>query len=152
MVRVSNSSFVLMLYKVGFMRVAVYCLVIVWIIAGCSENTLLRSTDSARAKDFSNYQYLSQVLNSLGGLQVEGRHPNVKVYMRGQGSVMLNTQPLYVIDGIPLGNDYGRAANAVNVQNIASVSVLSGTQATIRYGDLANHGAILIRSKTNKEN
>ncbi len=113
---------------------------------GCNETLLVKSPQN-RSRDFSNYQYLSQVLNSIGGIQVEGQHPNVKVYMRGKGSINYNTQPLYVVDGVPIGNSYSQTSNALNVQNIATVSIITGTQATVRFGDMANHGAILIRTK-----
>lgn len=99
------------------------------------------------APDYSNLQTLDQVLRMQGGLNVQGGGNNVKVYVRGISTFNLETQPLYVIDGAPIGHDYARANNAVNVKDIISIKVLSGKSETTIYGVEGTNGVIIIKTK-----
>ena len=93
------------------------------------------------------YSNLGDVLRVQGALTVTGVHPNIKVYTRGQSTIKLETQPLYIVDGTVIGNDYARAANAVNPINIASIQVVTDISRLTLYGTQANHGAIFINTK-----
>ena len=73
------------------------------------------------------------------------------VLIRGIGSLNLNSNPLYVVDGIPLDSGgVGGSRNALNVINpndIASMTVLKDASATAIYGSRAANGVILITTK-----
>ena len=102
--------------------------------------------------DFSRYANLGEAIRSVGGIQVIGGNTmagvnQAVVNMRGQASIVLHTQPMYVIDNIPVGNDYNIANNLVHPSNIVSIQIVRGTNASIIWGEDANHGAILIRTK-----
>ncbi len=105
--------------------------------------------------DFSRYANLSEAIRSVGGNVTGGNTMagvnNAKVRLRGQASIVLQTQPLYVLNNIPVGNDYNIANNLVHPANIESIRILPGTSASILYGEPANHGAILIRTKDNNK-
>ena len=101
--------------------------------------------------NYSNLQSLDQVLRMQPGLRVEGGGSAVKVYVRGVSTITLNTQPLYVIDGLPMGTSYAMANNAVNVRDITSVKVLSGKSETTIYGEQGNNGVILIETIRNQQ-
>ena len=107
------------------------------------------------------------VLNSLAGKvagaeisNTGGPNSSTKVVLRGYGVISGgNNQPLYVIDGVPLtdarfgasGNyDYGNTANDINPNDVASVTVLHGTEAAALYGTIAKNGAIMITTKKGK--
>ena len=72
--------------------------------------------------------------------------------IRGNTSLTGNNQPLYVIDGIPMGNDNNGSAgmwggndggdgiSSLNPNEIASVSVLKGAAAAALYGSRAAGG------------
>ena len=93
-------------------------------------------------------QVLSSAGGSLGG--------SAKIRLRGANG-MSDTQPLWVVDGTPLdntsfsdaysGRDYGNMANDVNMDDIASISVLKGASASALYGSRAANGVILITTK-----
>ncbi len=96
------------------------------------------------------------------------------VVIRGYSSLSGNNQPLYVVDGVPLTNssssaslssgsgsvvsgatseldgsfDFGNGANAVNPDDVASMTILKGAAATALYGSRASNGVILITTKT----
>ncbi len=76
------------------------------------------------------------------------------VLIRGIGSLNLNSNPLYVVDGIPLdAGGVGGSRNALNIINpndIASMTVLKDASATAIYGSRAANGVILITTNKGK--
>lgn len=85
-----------------------------------------------------------------------------KVLIRGNNSLRANSQPLYVIDGVPIVNqntdaasqwggfDYGDGISNINPEDIETMSVLKGPSATSLYGQRGNNGVILITTKSGK--
>ena len=86
--------------------------------------------------------------NSPGG--------GISVRVRGQASVNGVTDPLFVVDGIPLpiggGLSGGRnPLNFLNPQDIANITVLKDAQATAIYGSRGANGVILITTKNGSQ-
>ncbi|MDL2223016.1 TonB-dependent receptor, partial [Bacteroidales bacterium OttesenSCG-928-M11] len=90
---------------------------------------------------------------------------DTKVIIRGVGSINAGTDPLYVVDGVPItignmsaatasgsynGSTYGAMAN-LNPNDIESVTVLKDAAATAIYGSRAANGVIVITTKQGKE-
>lgn len=80
---------------------------------------------------------------------------NVSVLIRGQGSISASSQPLYVIDGIPVasGNltfsaETSNPLATMNPNDIESVNVLKDAAATAIYGSRGANGVILITTKS----
>ncbi|UJH67084.1 SusC/RagA family TonB-linked outer membrane protein [Allomuricauda sp. SCSIO 65647] len=83
-----------------------------------------------------------------------------RVIIRGNSTLTGNNQPLYVVDGIPIGNDNNGSASiwggndggdgisSLTPDNIESVSVLKGGAATALYGSRGGNGVILITTKS----
>lgn len=63
--------------------------------------------------------------------------------IRGVGSVSASSAPLIVVDGAPYDGDI----NALNVNDIASISVLKDAAAANLYGSLAGNGVIIVTTK-----
>lgn len=103
-----------------------------------------------KSKDFSSYTDLASALRSIGGLQVSGTGNNIIVSLRGQSSINLNTQPLFVVNNIPVGNTYSDANGMINPSEITSIKILRGASATTIYGEDGNSGVILIKTKVSK--
>lgn len=94
---------------------------------------------------------------------------STRVLVRGVSSLTGSNQPLYVIDGVPVNNEYananstsaatsatrtvdfGNAASDINPDDIESISILKGAAATSLYGSRAANGVILIKTKTGKK-
>lgn len=91
-----------------------------------------------------------------------GASSAVAVQIRGVSSVNLNTQPLYVVDGVPIRNfsqltnpSFGSTNNRIdgngaldiNPEDIESLSVLKGASATALYGSEATNGVVVITTK-----
>lgn len=66
-----------------------------------------------------------------------------RIILRGNRSISGNSQPLYVVDGVPILGDI----TDVNPDDIESISVLKGPNAAALYGNRANNGAIVITTK-----
>ncbi|RTZ66839.1 MAG: SusC/RagA family TonB-linked outer membrane protein, partial [Aquificaceae bacterium] len=88
---------------------------------------------------------------------------STKVILRGFKSLTGSSEPLYVIDGIPImnikrgqpgmwgGTDQGDGLSQLNPDDIESINVLKGLNASILYGSQGANGVILITTKSGKE-
>ena len=74
-------------------------------------------------------------------------------------NVAIKGQPLYVIDGIPVGNqtftsidgvDFGNILSQLNPEDIASVTILKGGSAGALYGADGGNGVVMITTKSGK--
>ena len=103
----------------------------------------------------------SQLAGRASGVQVTtstgilGQAPVVRI--RGVASISSGTQPLYVVDGMPIySGDVGGYANAnglgdINPNDIESFEILKDGAATAIYGSRAANGVILITTKKGKK-
>lgn len=88
-----------------------------------------------------------------------GAGGSANVVIRGISSLNGTTQPLYVIDGIPMlnptystagkygGRDSGDGIGNINPDDVESISILKGAAATALYGYRGSNGVILITTK-----
>ena len=99
----------------------------------------------------------------VSGVQVtrasSGSAGSSKVIIRGNNSLIGNSQPLYVVDGVPIdnqnigaasstgGTDYGDGISNINPDDIETMSVLKGPNAAALYGQRGSNGVILITTK-----
>lgn len=82
-----------------------------------------------------------------------------RVIIRGASSLGEDSQPLYVVDGVPIdnttlgsagmwgGSDGGDGISSMNPDDIETISVLKGPSAAALYGTRAKNGVILITTK-----
>lgn len=80
----------------------------------------------------------------------------MQVQIRGIGSIG-NSEPLYVIDGVPVINDNGatgennfNALSSINPSDIESIEILKDASAAAIYGARAANGVVLITTKRGK--
>jgi TonB-linked SusC/RagA family outer membrane protein len=73
------------------------------------------------------------------------------IQIRGSSSVSGNNQPLIVVDGVPIqqqfDKQFGGGISEVSPDNIKEISVLKGPNAAALYGSRAANGVILITTK-----
>ena len=114
---------------------------------------------------------VTNAINSLqgkvAGVSITGNSTGAagssRVIIRGNNTLTGNNQPLYIIDGIPIGNDSNGSAglwggndggdgiSSINPDDIESVRVLKGGAATALYGSRGGNGVILITTKGGTE-
>src|SRR6185312_61125 len=116
---------------------------------------------------------VNDLSGKVAGLQVvrSGNGPagSSQIVLRGNNSLTGLSQPLIVVDGVPMDNstgrvgigaydgfynstlDMGNGLSDINPEDIASISVLKGPAAAALYGSLGGNGVILITTKTGKK-
>lgn len=79
----------------------------------------------------------------------------VSVMIRGNTSLTGNSQPLWVIDGVPQynvnNNDVGQLLYDYNINDIESVDILKDASSTAIYGSRAANGVIIVTTKSGKK-
>ncbi len=109
---------------------------------------------------------INSLVGKISGLQISGSTGNMggssKILIRGAKSISGNNQPLFVIDGVPIegtdyntteaargggGYDYGNLIQDINPDDIESISVLKGPNASALYGSRATNGVVMIVTK-----
>jgi len=117
------------------------------------KSSLTGAVSSVTPKDLRALPVISPVQALQGrvpGVSVTnnsspGSEPVVRI--RGVGSISLNPNPLYVIDGIPSGG-----LNNIDPKDIESLEVLKDASAAAIYGSRAANGVILITTKKGATN
>ncbi len=111
---------------------------------------------------------MSSMSGKIAGVQIKqsnnfGGSPNMII--RGNSSIFGSNQPLFVVDGVPIGGstfnssaqrsgstgyDYGSALSDINPDDIEAMSVLKGSAATAIYGSRGANGVVMITTKKGK--
>jgi len=133
------------------------------------KKSLSYSTQKVETEDLTEARS-TNVLNALAGKAsgvqiVSSSTPTgtTRVVIRGLTSITGDNQPLYVIDGVPLDSnpgdagvsvwnggddlDLGSPLSTINPDDIASLQVLKGANASALYGSRASNGVVLITTK-----
>ncbi len=92
----------------------------------------------------------SSIAGKVAGVQIVGQAGaklgySGRIRIRGAISLTSDADPLYVIDGVPTSDP-----NSIDMDNVASINVLKGPNATALYGQRAEYGVIMITSKSAK--
>jgi len=124
------------------------------------KTDLTGSVTQVSAKDFQKGNIASpeQLLQGkVAGLQITSGGGQAgggsKLTIRGASSLNASTDPLIVIDGVPiidntaLGNSAQNLLNTIDPNDIESMSVLKDASAAALYGSRASGGVIIITTK-----
>ncbi|RAK02292.1 TonB-linked SusC/RagA family outer membrane protein [Larkinella arboricola] len=108
------------------------------------SNQPLSSLDQAMAGQIAGVN-VAQTKGAPGG--------GVSVRVRGTGSIGAGNEPLYVIDGFPVGSDYNSTLNplaTINPNDIESIEILKDASAAAIYGSRGSNGVVLVTTKHGK--
>ena len=139
------------------------------------KKSLTYATQGVSTEDMTEARtsnFLDALAGKASGVQVVSSSTptgSTRVIIRGLTSVTGSNQPLYVVDGVPLdsspgdadvsvwnGNeetgdiDYGSPLSSINPDDIESIQVLKGANASALYGSRASNGVVLISTKKAK--
>ena len=143
------------------------------------EESLTYATQRVKAEDLMKVQD-PNVANSLegkvSGLTITpsagGAGGSTKIVLRGAKSILGNSSPLIVVDGVPMTNDargnhdmnsqskditYAGMSEGsdplslINPDDIESINVLKGANAAALYGSVAANGVVMITTKRGRE-
>ncbi len=126
------------------------------------KEDLTGSVDLVTSEDFNKGPVVSAqqlITGKIAGVSVTSGSgapgDGQEIRIRGNGSLELNSNPLIVVDGIPLdGGGVGGSRNPLNLINpndIESMTVLKDASATSIYGSRAANGVIMITTKKGKD-
>ena len=124
----------------------------------------VKSEDLVQARDIS---FANSLTGRAAGIEVRkstsGAGGSTRIVLRGNKSLSGDSQPLIVIDGVPIvnnrsaqpetwnGADAGDGLSQINPDDIESVNILKGANASILYGSQGANGVILITTKSGEE-
>jgi TonB-linked SusC/RagA family outer membrane protein len=90
------------------------------------------------------------LVGKVAGVQISqtsgAPYQSTKIRVRGIGSLIASSDPLYVIDGYPANNDV-----YINPEDIESVDILKDAASAAIYGSRASGGVVIITTKHGKE-
>ena len=122
------------------------------------KEDLTGSVDVVTSKEFNKGAIVStdQLLTGkVAGVRITNNGgspdsaPNIRI--RGGASLTASSNPLIVIDGIPLGNQNPAGVNnplsLINPNDVESFTILKDASATAIYGSRASNGVIIITTK-----
>jgi TonB-linked SusC/RagA family outer membrane protein len=126
--------------------------------------TSTATLDATQITDAPETNIVNALAGEVAGVQTTNAGPaggSARIVIRGATSLSGDNQPLFVIDGVPIDNsapslggyggfDYGNAAQDINPNDIANVTVLKGPNAAALYGSRAANGVILITTKSGR--
>lgn len=88
------------------------------------------------------------MLRRTPGLRVSGSDHNAQVTLVGTPATQMTVMsPLFVIDGMRLGHELGALVNAVNINDVARITVLKDPADTGIYGLDGTNGVIVVKTK-----
>lgn len=147
-----------------------------------SERSLgyaLTKVDSTQLTNAASLNWTDALSGKVAGLNLirsgSGPAASSKIILRGENNLTGDNEALIVVDGVVINNssgkrsanrsdqvyatnsdnlpaDYGSSMNDINPQDIESVSVLKGPAAAALYGQRAANGAIIITTKSARQN
>ena len=132
------------------------------------------TVDADNVKQKSEPDPLRAMQGKMPGVVITGSNgapgSSSKINIRGMSSLTGNTQPLFIVDGIPFdnsvnagdlssttstaatGSHYSNRAFDLDPNNIESISILKGAAASALYGSRATNGVVVITTKASKKN
>ena len=78
---------------------------------------------------------------------VRTRNGGISLRIRGVSTLMGNSEPLFVIDGMPVHSGPGTALVGINPSDIERIDILKDAGATAIYGSRGANGVVLITTK-----
>jgi TonB-dependent starch-binding outer membrane protein SusC len=142
-----------------FLRAVLSLGALLGVVAGCAsraatapkpsprDNSTVTSDDIERLG--ATDEPLEKVLQGrIAGVTVS-RAPDggIAVRIRGATSIYGNTEPLYVLDGVPIQAGPSGSLTGINPYDIESIKVLKDPAETAMYGVRGANGVILIKTK-----
>ena len=110
------------------------------------KSEAIKTAPSSSALDQLQGQVAGLAVMTTGGVAGES---NVSMTLHGVGSLGSSSTPLYIIDGVTAS---ARSIQAMNPNDILSISVLKDASATSIYGSRAANGVVYITTKSGAYN
>ncbi|PTQ97877.1 TonB-linked SusC/RagA family outer membrane protein [Mucilaginibacter yixingensis] len=119
-----------------------------------SRNSLAGAVSSISQKDLKDFPVSTvaeALAGKLAGVQAQTSEgapgADIKITIRGGGSLTQDNSPLYIVDGVPLDN----ALSIISPSEIQNIDVLKDVASTAIYGARGANGVVIITTKAGKK-
>ena len=145
-------------------RVSLFGVLLVGLTVGCIGNVrppvndmpdpdptraLAGTTVTSEDLDQNPSQSIERALQShIAGVTItQNAEGGISVRIRGQTTINGSTEPLFIIDGLPIEPGPGGSLVGINPHDIASIEVLKDVASLAFYGVRGANGVIIIKTK-----
>ncbi|HEX7980986.1 MAG TPA: TonB-dependent receptor plug domain-containing protein [Gemmatimonadaceae bacterium] len=101
-------------------------------------------TTATMPTNMSIEEYLA---SRSSGVEIGHANGNVTVRLRGASGMYGNTQPLYIVDGVPFTPTTDGGLSGINPYDVASIRALRDAADIAQYGVRGANGVIIIKTK-----
>ena len=106
------------------------------------------SIDQKRLEDLPNNNISQAIEGSVPGVTISQNASSAEgndnsILVRGQKSISANTNPLFIVDGVP----YNGSLSDINPSDVASIEILKDASSAAIYGSRGSNGVFLITTK-----
>ncbi len=134
------------------------------------EKTLSYASQTVKSEELTqarDMNFANSLSGRAAGVEIRksssGAGGSTRIVLRGNKSLTGNSEPLIVIDGVPMVNnkggqpgmwggiDQGDGLSQINPDDIESINILKGANASILYGSQGANGVVLITTKSGQE-
>ncbi|MFB3389803.1 TonB-dependent receptor [Flavobacterium sp. LAR06] len=119
------------------------------------KKDLTTAIGSVTAKDLENQpvgNISEAIVGKMAGVNaVQGSGKpggSLDIRIRGIGTITAGSEPLYVVDGIPLSSG---SLSTINTNDIESIEILKDASSAAIYGSRGSNGVVIITSKKGKK-
>ena len=118
-------------------------------VAKPKSNVAASTVTSKTIEGRPNASFIQTLQAQVPGLNIstgsgQPGSANTTILLRGPGSINGSTEPLFIIDGVPMNNSSFRSINPNDIEN---VTVLKDAGATAIYGNRGANGVIVVTTK-----
>jgi TonB-dependent SusC/RagA subfamily outer membrane receptor len=139
-------------------RAALSCGLLLGLATGCAQRAATPSRPAPRdnstvtseeiQRHGASDEPLEKVLQGrVAGVTVTRTPDGIAVRIRGASSIYGNSDPLYILDGMPIEPGPNGALSGLNPNDIESIKVLKDAADTAIYGVRGANGVIVIKTK-----
>ena len=145
-------------------RVSLFGVLLVGLTVGCIGNVrppvndmpdpdptraLAGTTVTSEDLDQNPSQSIERALQGhIAGVTIaQNAEGGISVRIRGQTTINGSTEPLFIIDGLPIEPGPGGSLVGINPHDIASIEVLKDAASLAFYGVRGANGVIIIKTK-----
>ncbi len=119
------------------------------IAAAAGRNINWASTIDGKEAEDQPFSFTEQLLHGqVAGVTVLNRPGGgFSVEIRGTNSFMGGTEPLYIVDGMPVLHRTGNGLSWLNTQDIKKIEIIKDIDGKALYGARGANGVVLITTK-----
>lgn len=131
------------LFLKGLLSVLVF--LFMFVASSCSTSNISEGQSIDNSRPIITARELPYHIDKLSRLKVQGSGATAQVINTSVTTITGDNRPLFVLDDVQLGRDFGSVLKLLNRQQEISVEFLTTRRATTRFGEAGKNGVLVIR-------